>query len=319
MYLTSLLQGDNTAPENVPEFFRRAGEPVVGWGPAAEIHNLSEDVTLIEDGSVSDFAHQWRVTGVDVEKQVQEKVLQDVLEYCRGHQLDEQYRAFRELVITRPVMPYREFRALLSKDLLRPLREFLLQVYVDLTDLAAGDSYHFCPRCRYVRRQRPDGSYCCRSQVCERLASEKHLVPPPGLAREEAETYKAITPGVHRYGTIPGLWEIYLSEELSKIGARVTLWPEIDEYDLLVEFGRKIRWAIDVKDWSCLDEERLKKVRCRPDTRETFVVFPDPREASLRLKVRREQLEPSLGGTRLKLMGEILTEARKLQGKKNHA
>jgi hypothetical protein len=322
MYLTSLLQGDDETPSNLPEFFDWAKNPVVEWKPAAEIKHLSTDVALIEDGLVSDFALQWQVTGTDVEMQVQEKVLQDVLEYCRRRQLedaDQAYRAFRKLIIERPVLPYPEYRRLLSSSQLRPLREFLMQTYVDLVDLAEENSYHFCPRCKYVMRRRRDGTHSCRNITCEQLSAKLRLPPLPPISKQEAETWKAVTPGVHRYGTIPGLWEIHLAEALTKLGVRVTLWPEIDEFDLLVEFGRKVRWAIDVKDWSYLDEERLRNVQYRFDTTETFVVFPDERDEALRIKVVRQQLEPELGGVRLMLVNEIISQAQKILKKKNHA
>lgn len=319
MYLTSLLQGDDEAPSNLPEFFEWAKNPVVKWKPAAEIKNLSPDVTLIEDGLVSDFALQWQVTGTDVEMQVQEKVLQDVLEYCRVHQLEEAYRTFRKLIIERPVLPYPEYRRLLSSSPLRPLREFLMQTYVDLVDLAEENSYHFCPRCKYVMRRRPDGSHSCRNLTCEQLSAKLRPQSLPPISKQEVETWKAVTPGVHRFGTIPGIWEIHLAEALTKLGVRVTLWPEIDEFDLLVEFGRKVRWAIDVKDWSYLDEERLHKVEYRFDTTETFVVFPDERDEALRIKVVRQQLEPELGGVRLMLVNEILSQAQTILKKKSHA
>jgi hypothetical protein len=319
MYLTSLLQGDDEAPSNLPEFFDWAENPVVEWKPAAEIKHLSTDVTLIEDGLVSDFALQWQVTGTDVEMQVQEKILQDVLEYCRVHQLEDAYRTFRKLIIERPVLPYPEYRRLLSSSQLRPLREFLMQTYVDLVDLAEENSYHFCPRCKYVMRRRRDGTHSCRNITCEQLSAKLRLPPLPPISKQEAETWKAVTPGVHRYGTIPGIWEIHLAETLTKLGIRVTLWPEIDEFDLLVEFGRKVRWAIDVKDWSYLDEERLRNVQYRFDTTETFVVFPDERDEALRIKVVRHQLEPELGGVRLMLVNEIISQAQKIIKKKNHA
>lgn len=319
MYLTSLLQGDEQAPSNFPEFFDWAKKPVVQWSPAAEIKNLSPDVSLIEDGLVSDFTLQWQVTGSDVEKQVQEKILQDVLEYCRGQQLEDAYRAFRKLIVERPILPYPEYRRLLSSSQLKPLREFLLQTYVDLLDLAEENTYHFCPRCKYIQRRRQDGTYSCRNLVCEQLSAKRRLPPLPTIPKHEAENWKALTPGVHRYGTLPGLWEIQLAEALSKLGVRVTLWPEIDEYDLLVEFSRKLRWAIDVKDWSYLDEERLQKVQYRFDASETFVVFPDQREEALRIKVVRQQYEPSLGGVRLMLVNEVISQAQKILDKKNYA
>ncbi|NES19547.1 MAG: Fis family transcriptional regulator [Symploca sp. SIO3E6] len=321
MYLTSLLQKDETAPESLPEFFQWAETPVIEWTPAQEIQNLSSDVTLIEDGLISDFAHQWLVTGEDVERQVQEKVLQDVLEYCRANQLDESYRVFRKLITERPVIPYKDYRRLLSKDTLRPLRNYLQQAYVDLVDLSADRTFHFCPRCQYIQRQRSDGSYGCRNTACDRLSAKWKLPPQATITREQAETMKVVTPGIYRYGTIPGLWEIHLAEELSKLGVRVTLWPQIDEFDLLVEFSRKLHWAIDVKDWSYLDKERLQKVQYRPDAQETFIVFPDSREQELGIKVRREKLEPSLNGIRLKLISEVIAEAKTIlqKRKKNRA
>ena len=318
MYLTSLLQGDEEVPQNLKEFFEWAKNPVVKWKPASEIPNLSPEVTLIEDGLVSDFGRQWHVTGTDVEMQVQEKVLQDVLEYCRANQLEEGYRTLRKLIIEHPVLPYPTFRRLLSSTQLRPLRDFLLQIYIDLVNLVEEQTYHFCPRCKYVMRRYKD-SYLCRNQICEQLCAQQSLLPLPTIPREEADFVKVVTPGVHRYGTIPGIWELQLAEALTRLGVRVTLWPEIDEFDLLVEFGKKVRWAIDVKDWSYLDEERLARVEYRLDTTETFVVFPNEREDVLRIKVRREQLEPTLGGVRLMLANEVVSLAEKIRGKKNYA
>lgn len=319
MYFTSLQQ-QQKAPENLPRFFEWAANPVVEWLPALAIKHLSPEASLIEDGLISDFALQWQVSGFDVEMQVQEKVLQDVLEYCRGRKLgnpEEAYRAFRKLIITKPVLHYSEYRRLLSSSLLRPLRDFLLQAYVDLVNLAEDDTYHFCPRCKYIQQKRPDGTYRCRNLTCERLCTNISTIQL--ISKEEAENFKAVLPGIHRYGTIPGIWEIRLAEELSRLGIQVTLWPEIDEFDLLVEFSSKLRWAIDVKDWFFLDEEKLQKVQYRFDTKETFVVFPDERGEMLRLKVVREYLEPELKGVRLKLINEILSEAQSIREQTSHA
>lgn len=319
MYLTSLLSGDEQAPSNLPEFFDWAKKPVVQWQPAAEIKHLSPEVTLIEDGIISDFALQWQVTGSDVEMQVQEKVLQDVLEYCRLNQLEDAYRALRKLIIERPILPYSEYCRLLSSSQLRPLRDFLLQIYVDLVELTSDSAYHFCPRCKYVMRRRQDGTYNCRNMTCEQLSAKLRLPSQPPIPKHEAEGWKAVTPGVHRYGTLPGIWEIQLAEALTKMGVRVTLWPEIDKFDLLVEFSKKVRWAIDVKDWSYLDEQRLKEVKYRFDTTETFIVFPDERNDVLRIEVERQRLEPELENVRLKLISEIISQAKRILEKKNHA
>jgi len=320
MYLTSLLRGEQ-APENLPQFLDWAETSITSWKLAQEIKYLSPDVSFIEDGVVSDFAREWQVSGADVVVQVQESVLKDVLEYCRGNQLEDAYRAFRQLIITKPTLHYSEYRQQLRLPELKPLRELLtrLEIYVDMDKLAEDRTYHLCPRCKYVQRQRPDGTYTCRSPWCERLCAASNLPLLTPISKDKAADWKALTPGVHLYGTLPGIWEIQLKEELTKLGVCVTLWPFVDEFDLLVEFPRKVRWAIDLKDWSSVDEERLRKVQYRRDATETFVVFPDERENSLRIKVVREQLEPKLDGVRLRLFSEIITQAQAILGKKNNA
>lgn len=320
MYLASLLQGEQ-APDNLPQFFDWAETSLTSWKLAQEIEYLSPEVSFIEDGVVSDFAREWQVSGNDVVAQVQESVLKDVLEYCRGHQLEEAYRVFRQMIITKPTLHYSEYRQQLRLPELQPLRELLtrLEIYIDMNKLAEGKAYHLCPRCKYVQRQRPDGTYICRNPWCERLCATSNLQSLPTISKEQAEEWKAVTPGLHLYGTLPGIWEIQLKEELTKLGLRVTLWPFVDEFDLLVEFPRKVRWAIDFKDWASVDEERLRKVQYRRDATETFVVFPDEREDSLRIKVVREQLEPKLEGVRLRLFSEIITQAQAILGKKNNA
>ncbi|MEO1375242.1 MAG: hypothetical protein AAFW70_13165 [Cyanobacteria bacterium J06635_10] len=128
------------------------------------------------------------------------------------------------------MLEYAEYRRILSSSELRGLQDFLTKVYIDLDKFEEQDVYHFCPRCRYIQRKRANGTYNCRNQFCERLSVEKQLPPLPTIPKSKViENYKIVTPGIHQYGTIPGIWEIYLAEELSILGIRVTLWPEIDE------------------------------------------------------------------------------------------
>ncbi|GHJ49062.1 hypothetical protein Cs7R123_64040 [Catellatospora sp. TT07R-123] len=64
-----------------------------------------------------------------------------------------------------------------------------------------------------------------------------------------AEDHKALTRGVWRWTTIPGLVEVGLHRALEARGIKVDLWPALDAYDLHVELPA-MSFRIDVKDYS---------------------------------------------------------------------
>lgn len=77
-----------------------------------------------------------------------------------------------------------------------------------------------CPRCGYVQRLW-EGEYVCRKQTCHKIVRQERLKPIKGIPAEKINEWVAVTPGVHRYGTIPGIWELYLRDELVDLGVGV--------------------------------------------------------------------------------------------------
>ncbi|MBC6418899.1 MAG: Fis family transcriptional regulator [Prochloron sp. SP5CPC1] len=308
MYLLSLVKGKKPVPHDLPEFLDLAKKPLGEWFPCKEIKYLNENATLIEDGDVSEFAQEWGVEGSNTKMEIEQKAVEEALKECREKQLHEPYRAFRRMIIEHPVISYSEYNTKLFKELRDLNKESLDKIYKDLNVLTAEEECHLCPRCGYYQRKRSDNSYRCYNDTCQELRVKQKLGEGKTI---KAEGYKAVTPGVHRFVTLPGIWEIQLYEELKKLGAGITLWPNIDEYDLRVEFKSDVTWAIDVKDWCYLNEERLHKVQYIHDAKQTFVVFPDEREKDLRIKGRRRELHKELKEVRLKLMSEIIGEAQK--------
>lgn len=66
--------------------------------------------------------------------------------------------------------------------------------------------------------------------------------------------HKAVSRGIWRYTTVPGLPELSLYDRLVDRGLKVKLWPGLDAYDLLVEAGpkrgKKVPFKVDVKDYT---------------------------------------------------------------------
>lgn len=312
------LQHGVPFPAFLPDFLAWAHCPLRFWEPALAIETLAEDAALLEDGVPTNLTRVWSVSGANLVAQVQEQVMRDALMFCRG-QLPKDpkfwqlaYRALRELVIRRPCLPYLEYRQLLAEEPYAHLRDFIRQMYMDLSELDRYDSYPRCPRCKFVRRRRADGTCVCRDPFCERLAATGSYPTLPPIAGEQAEQWKVITPGIFYFVTLPGLWEISLAEALVDSGVRVTLWPDVDECDLILHLPRNIRWALDVKDWSYVHDQ-VREVHRRSDTSRTIVVFPDERRVPLR--AMREQLEPELDGVELRSMQEVLAEVARVTGK----
>jgi hypothetical protein len=98
--------------------------------------------------------------------------------------------------------------------------------------------------------------------------------------------HKALTRGVWRSTTIPGLVEVALYDALTARGLSCTLWPDLDSYDLLVESpksgGSGTSYRIDVKDFT---SSLLLADKIRADEGDAggaqWLVVPDYRRATV--------------------------------------
>ncbi|MEU4702832.1 hypothetical protein [Nonomuraea dietziae] len=116
------------------------------------------------------------------------------------------------------------------------------------------------------------------------FADTRGAVPDP----IPAENHVALTRGVWRWTTVPGLVEIDLHKALEARGLRSVLWPDLDAYDLHVEVGTaassKTVFRIDLKDYS---NAILLAKKIRADEGDAggadWLVVPDYRAASLPL------------------------------------
>ncbi|HEV2373711.1 MAG TPA: hypothetical protein VGS19_16245 [Streptosporangiaceae bacterium] len=173
-----------------------------------------------------------------------------------------------------------------------PLPSSVADYYQPIVHAATFDRWWFaCPICRWpmkitTRRARgtKTGSAQCFHRPHAALGAAYHfkvpdkgkppsLVPassapprPSGAASvlftdvrgripepEPVEGHKALTRGVWRWTTIPGLVEVALYKALEARGLKPVLWPDLDSYDLHVEAGTGAGMSpfrIDLKDYS---------------------------------------------------------------------
>lgn len=299
-------------PQGLPDILNWTETPLGEWAPARKLPWLSDQAQLIEDGVPSDFARYLAVDGEDLVGQVDESVFHELLVFCRTRGLEEAYRTLRSMVISQPVISYREYRQVLESKALAPVRAFVSRIYRDLEELGVQAEYPICPRCHYPSRVRPDGTHACRNGFCDRLSRRTQLPTVPPIPVKAAPEWKVVAPGIHRWVTLPGLWELRLAQELTALGLTVVLYPHVDLYDLLVTFPSGPQWAIDVKDWPDVSPQRIESVSRQFNCDKTFLVLPDEREH--RMDALRASYRQELNGVDLRTIGELLAEAVRLLG-----
>jgi len=126
--------------------------------------------------------------------------------------------------------------------------------------------------------------------------------PPAGQAAEGA---KCVDAGVWRFVVVPGASELRIAAAAERAGAKVSLWPFLDRFDLLVAAGGE-KFAVDVKE--CLSLSALiERLRTRPPS--ARILLPKSCEWQL------ETLEDTLPGlavvTETKFLGQIRSAVRK--------
>lgn len=93
--------------------------------------------------------------------------------------------------------------------------------------------------------------------------------------------YMAVSRPVWRFVTLPGVLECELRDQATGLGAKVTMWPDLDSYDLHIETPTR-QWRIDAKAWA--SPVRLVDVlRDRPpEDRPLYIVLPDHQRPACR-------------------------------------
>ena len=166
--------------------------------------------------------------------------------------------------------------------------------------------YWLCPRCNGILIWADGKPRCATRGLCEQIVD----LTQAKVISAELSTLKMT---FRKRVQLPGLPELELYRELAKIpGVTVTLWPEADRYDLLVEKNEISRWAIDVKDYASeftlSNLLRLSKPPYKKDVKFYYVV-PDYRERMTSGYVRKlRKLAPH---AKIQLMSTLVREVVK--------
>lgn len=202
-------------------------------------------------------------------------IIESALAACRSARSPASYTAFRNLLITRPVLTATRLAALAADIDLLPVFDTVRRSYEPApAAYRRRDSYQLCGRCGCLLVPLKTGGYRCELERCR---SDGRSALGPELPAQ-AGVLQLKRP-LRVFVTSPGIAETDLDATLRSVGLDPQLWPEFDAYDLCVPFPSGIVWAVDVKDWAnpALLARATQPLRAEPRHDRAFIVVPEYR------------------------------------------
>jgi REase associating with pPIWI_RE len=184
-----------------------------------------------------------------------------------------------------------------------------------------------CPVCKWPMRVTREGAIAavqCEAHAARGIRYTARTVAPdsvppmlqpagksvPDVAGQPATpAYMAVSRAVWRFVTLPGVLECELRDHAARLGAKVTMWPDLDSYDVQIKLGVR-EWRIDAKAWA--SPVRLLDVLKDhpPGERPLYIVLPDHQHPACRALDEALRQHGFIVRTAAQLKAEVSKEAR---------
>jgi hypothetical protein len=279
-------------PRHLPELVVWLHQPIETWGGFEDLA-LQADISgrLLSYGAPSEqcmaLSREMHLAS-DPERELQDVPFKEILSYCKHNytkdpRLIEQYRKARLFLVTNPYLPYGAITITSNSYWDSEIRKWLRQCYEPLPrscyqQINGQSKIALCPRCGWplewpskkVRLAR------CYSDLCGQLVSTLHY---PTQWLEAPIDAMRTTRGIQSSVVAPEVPLLRLKERIEQeFGFPCELWPEIDNFDLLVTRDRE-RLAIDMKDHVGVRKlaEEATAFPLTPAWDQAFYIFPEHR------------------------------------------
>lgn len=274
------------------EPLRRLMPPGVDPGPVGDLVLVDETSRLCDEAEdicrehmvpVAGVAERWPVARLRAE--------QEERRLYRGLRSLGQagYVRARELLVDLPAGDLRVLRR--AWDDLWPR----FGDYAPVSDLGRVlvDGWWFpCPACRWpMRAEAATGGVwrvACEAHAARGIAYTTRPADWPGRpvlaaagrhagkveGQPATADHLAVSRPVWRYVTLPGIMETDLRDHARQLGADVSMWPNLDEFDLHIQLGGNV-WRIDAKAWASPVALAHALLACEPPGQHLEIVIPD--------------------------------------------
>ncbi|MFF5719874.1 hypothetical protein [Streptomyces buecherae] len=243
-------------PESLPELVEWAAHrPVDRWPVRLPPDVVPPESLLLDEATrqPTQLCYEWAVDAEDsAARHSEQRYMAIASRRCREEDYPEAYRAFRLLLVRRPVLTHRELTTLpaaVDGDL-GSLGDLLYDVY---QPAPAGyldwerRSYTSCARCHTLLHPMAGGALWCEQRRCRDLGTVRR--GREYQADDDGGVQLLLRP-LRQWVSAPGVLEMRLARQLTGIGADVELWPGFGAYGMRVRCPDGTTLAVDHKDWA---------------------------------------------------------------------
>ncbi|MFI6324792.1 hypothetical protein ACIBG8_45215 [Nonomuraea sp. NPDC050556] len=253
------LTAGTAPPESVVELFDWCARPFQEWPHRLRADGAEDWIRLLYDGRPTPECVEWYVAG-DVEAEFREQsLIFEAMDICREHDRADVYTAFRELLVTKPVLTDLELAMEQSRPDLTLVAHLLQRAYRDPQPEAVRQGEVLvCASCGCLLLPEGKGNLRCTQTDCtKRTTVGRRLAVDDGV--------RALGRDMLIWVCAPGRAEIRIRDRIASKGQglSVEMWPDFDASDLEITFEDQSVWAADVKTWAN-PAELAKRLHRRP-------------------------------------------------------
>lgn len=246
LFIEQTAASTDQPPVDLYHLLKILHRPSKEWGIPDLQDYYPEDAPLLEEfigltPDADEFLNRY-VSPQDAEQQT----MYEILMYCREEyrQLQQEYGRIRTFLSNPQNAVVTSFQLSQFADTFLDIQltNLIKQCYEEITPMMAN--FRKCPHCGWTLEYKNDRWRCNKEDICHLLA-DFELISSFDFGRERV---LRLIPGIQRFVLLPGISELRIAERLIRKGYQVELYPNVDEYDLLVsEDGKTI--FLDVKDF----------------------------------------------------------------------
>jgi hypothetical protein len=296
--ILALMMVNIPYPRTLAGFLKLIEEPVKDWYPLEVPNSFDLDFGLFYDGRLSEEAARYFYDELLERTQLPEsastitqqlaienyqfqKLIDRLREQSNTEFAQREYVLLRSFLIENPYTTTTHLRQEFGTGITQLINP---QEVGNLYDDCDETLTHWnCERCGPLteKQGRLHGN---KPSVCNDHRKSFNYVRKIKWERE----LRRVKPGIHTRVCLPGIYELQLFQKMlafqnenPKQLDKVLLYPELDRYDLQLQFADGIVWAIDVKDYRSPYQlaGKLLPIYCEGTLKydEGFYVFPNYR------------------------------------------